>query len=326
MNHRTRIGVMRGGPSTEYEVSINSGAAVLNALRNHHESRYNAKDIFIDRSGAWHVDGMPASPESAIQMMDVIFNALHGNYGEDGKVQSFLEYHGKPFTGSGSLASALGMNKVLAKKVFRNYDIKTPLHKEYLSDNISENATAISKELFQSFLLPAIVKPTSSGSSIGVTVVRSYSDIPEALIEAAKHGNSVMVEEFINGVEATCAIIESFRGQDLYALPPIEIRHGSKFFDYESKYSGASKEIVPATFSDGIKRAVEDAARKVHETLGLRHYSRSDFIIHPKRGIFILEVNTLPGLTENSLLPKALRAVGSDTHEFVSHVIELSRN
>lgn len=326
MNHRTRVGVLRGGPSTEYEVSINSGAAVLDALRKHHENRLQARDIFIDRSGVWHIDGMQTTPEQTMNSIDVVFNALHGSYGEDGKVQSFLEHHGKPFTGSGSLASAIGMNKILSKKAFKDNSIKTPSHREYTSEYISKNQETLAKELFESILLPAIIKPCSSGSSIGVTIVRSYSDILGALNEASKHSPIVMIEEFIPGIEATCGVIESFRGQDLYALPPIEIRHNSGFFDYNAKYSGQSKEIVPATFADKFKSVIEETSKKVHKSLGLRHYSRSDFIIHPKRGIYVLEVNTLPGLTENSLLPKALRAVGSDTHEFVSHIIELSRN
>ncbi|MEI6304907.1 MAG: D-alanine--D-alanine ligase [Candidatus Taylorbacteria bacterium] len=326
MNHRTRVGVLRGGPSTEYEVSINSGATVLSALRNHHENRYQARDIFIDRSGVWHIDGIQTKPEEIVNSVDIVFNALHGSYGEDGKVQSFLEHHGKTFTGSGSLASAIGMNKILSKKAFRDNGVKTPMHMELSSDYIPQNTETIVKELFQTLLLPAIVKPCSSGSSIGVTVVRSYDDIAKALLEAAKHSPVVMIEEFIPGIEATCAVIESFRDQELYALPPIEIRHSSQFFDYKSKYDGQSMEIVPATFADKFKHAIETTSKKVHKALGLKHYSRSDFIIHPKRGIYVLEVNTLPGLTENSLLPKALVAVGSDMPEFVSHVIELSRD
>ena len=133
-----------------------------------------------------------------------------------------------------------------------------------------------------------------------------------------------MIEEFIPGIEATCGVIEGFRGEELYALPPIEIRPMTKFFDYEAKHQGMSQEIVPATFQDKFKRAIEGLAKKIHQAFGLRHYSRSDFIIHPRRGIYVLEVNTLPGLTGESLIPKSLRAVGSDTHELVDHLIQLA--
>ncbi len=324
MKHRPRIGVIRGGPSMEYDVSINSGSTVLKTLRESFGDVYHAKDIFIDKSGNWHVDGFPMTREHSIQSADILFNALHGTYGEDGKIQSFFEYHDKPFTGSGSLASSIGMSKILSKKVFVDNDIKTPNYVVFDSDRIKTESDIITKELFETFILPGVIKPSSSGSSIGVTVVRSYNEIPKALLEAAKYSDTVMVEEYIPGIETTCAVIEKFRGQELYALPPIEIRPNNQFFDYESKYSGKSEEIVPATFSDKLKFEIEDASRRVHRALGLRHYSRSDFIIHPRRGIYVLEVNTLPGLTHESLLPKALKAVGSSLPEFVRHVIGLS--
>ncbi|MEI8327747.1 MAG: D-alanine--D-alanine ligase [Candidatus Taylorbacteria bacterium] len=324
MTHRKRIGVLRGGPSNEYEVSLKTGAAVLETLQKHFEDRYHAKDIFVDKKGNWHVDGIEMKLDSALRSVDTIFNALHGSYGEDGKVQSILEHHGKPFTGSGSLASAIGMNKILAKKMFQNHKLKTPLFLEFRSDRIQSEIDKIVAEVFNTFTMPAVVKPASSGSSVGISVVKYYDGLPVALREAAKHDDLVMIEEFIPGIEATCAVVEGFRGQDLYALPPVEIRPGNEFFDYAAKYEGLSQEIVPATFASKTKLAIEDLARQIHRALGLKHYSRSDFIIHPRRGIYILEVNTLPGLTNESLLPKALRAVGSDLNEFVGHVIELS--
>ncbi|MCX6718946.1 MAG: hypothetical protein NTZ38_01035 [Candidatus Taylorbacteria bacterium] len=142
-------------------------------------------------------------------------------------------------------------------------------------------------------------------------------------MKAAEHGD-VMLEEFIPGIEATCGVVEGFRGEELYALPPIEIRPLISFFDFEAKYAGKSQEIVPATFAQKIKLEIEDLAKRIHRALGLKHYSRSDFIIHPHRGIYTLEVNTLPGLTDESLIPKSLRAVGSDTHELIDHLIQLA--
>ena len=323
MFHLPRIGILRGGPSNEYEVSLLSGATVLKTLRNNFADQYTPHDIFIDRSGIWHFDGIETAPHNISHRIDLAWNALHGNYGEDGKIQSFLETHGIPFTGSGSLSSAVGMNKVLSKKVFKDHGIKSPYFREFNSEDIALNLEGIVKNLFESFLLPAIVKPVSSGSSVGVYLIRSYDQLPEALREAAMHSDTVMIEEFIPGVEASCGVVEGFRGQELYALPPIEIRPDSHFFDYEAKYAGKSREIVPATFPDDIKQAIEELAKSIHRVLGLKHYSRSDFIVHPRRGVYALEVNTLPGLTEESLMPKALRAVGSDTHELVGHVIGL---
>lgn len=324
MSNRIRVGVLRGGPSAEYAVSLNTGANVLSALRDRFESAYEPKDVFIDQKGVWHLDGVAMSPEQVIRKLDVIFNALHGTYGEDGKVQAFFEAHGMPFTGSGALASAVGMNKALTKKVLSDHGIKTPLGREIASERVRNEREQLMRELFNSLLLPVVVKPTASGSSVGVSIARSYQELSKALEEAAKHGDSVLIEEYIPGIEATAAVVEGFRGQDLYALPVIEIRPKTKFFDYEAKYEGKSHEIVPASFARHFKEQIEELAKKIHRAIGLRHYSRSDFIIHLKRGIYALEVNTLPGLTGESLVPKSLRAVGSDTHELVDHLIKLA--
>lgn len=320
-----RVGVTRGGPSNEYEVSLATGASVLAALRKKLDDRYLAHDILIDRSKNWHLDGIPVSPHDLVHRVDVVFNALHGAYGEDGTVQTIFETHRIPFTGSGSLSSAMSMNKVISKKVFADHGLRIPLGREVGSDRIGNDEPALLRELFQSLILPAVVKPVSGGSSVGTSVVFDYQQLSEALRSAAVHGDSVLIEEFIPGIEATCGVVEGFRGQEIYALPPIEIRSLTKFFDYEAKYQGKSQEIVPATFSEKIKQAIETASKKIHKALGLRHYSRSDFIIHPRRGIYVLEVNTLPGLTSESLVPKALRAVGSDVHELVDHLIGLAR-
>ena len=326
MSSRIRIGVFRGGPSAEYEVSLKSGAAVLDALREHHEHEYDAHDIFIDKQGVWYMDGRAFAPEDSRARFDLAFNALHGTYGEDGKIQAILEAHGIPFTGSDSLSSAVAMNKILAKQAVANHGVKSPYWKEVLSADVNEDPAAVASLLFKSFVLPAFVKPASSGSSVGISIARDKTSLSAALKEAARHGHSILIEELIPGIEATCGVVEGFRGEELYALPPIEIRSQNSFFDYEAKYQGKSEEIVPATFSDKLKRGIEELSRKIHRALGLRHYSRSDFIIHPRRGIYFLEVNTLPGLTEESLMPKALKAVGSDLPEFVEHVIEMVLN
>lgn len=324
MFHLIRVGVLRGGPSNEHEVSMKSGAAVLAALEKYYPNGYEGKDVTIDKNGTWHVGGQTFTPAEAHHHIDVAFNALHGAYGEDGKVQSILEQHGIPFTGSGSLASAIGMNKILTKKHLKDHGIKSPYWKEMGSEAVQADPAAAAHELFTTFLMPAVIKPASSGSSVGVSIARTESELAAALIEAAKHGHSILIEEFIPGIEATCGVIEGFRGQELYALPPVEIRSKNSFFDFEAKYAGRSEEIVPATFPMKIKKAIEDMARSVHRALGLRHYSRTDFIIHPRRGIYVLETNTLPGLTEQSLMPKSLRAVGSDLPDLVDHLIKLA--
>jgi D-alanine-D-alanine ligase len=181
--------------------------------------------------------------------------------------------------------------------------------------------------IFRTFPLPVVVKPAASGSSVGVSIVKKFQDIEAAVKLAFKSGDTVIVEEFVPGIEATCGVVDGLRGVEIYALPPVEIRptHGG-FFDYAAKYEGKSNEIVPGNFSPADKAELARLSEIVHRTLGLRHYSRSDFIISPKRGICFLEVNTLPGMTDASLLPKSLAAVGVKLSDFFDHLIGLAIN
>jgi len=330
-----KVGVVRGGISGEYKISLASGAQVLSHLRsdtmNH---KYKAIDIFIDQSGVWHVNGIPTTLDKIIHKVDVIINALHGDYGEDGKIQQELEQWNIPYTGSGPFASAVGYNKFLSKQEFEKLGIKTPRHilfpvyQEDFDGEKSSYASRKAREVWERLPPPWIVKPLTGGSSMGVHVCKTFPALVDAFQVGVNENVSVLVEEFINGKEATVGVIDYFRNQKTYALPPIEIRipKTSLFFDNEVKYNGASQEICPGNFTHEEKRELEHLASLIHTGLGLSHYSRSDFIIHPKKGIFALEVNTLPGLTDQSLMPKALSAVGSTMPEFIEHIINLAKN
>jgi len=321
---KTRIGVVRGGPSSEYEISLRTGAAVLDALD---KEKYEPLDIVISKAGVWHLHGLEIRPHEVVGRVDVIFNALHGYYGEDGKIQSLLEAHSIPFTGSDSLSSAIAMNKILSKEYFRRAGLKTPMHVLIEGGTAKKEINAGKAYLLahSRFPLPYIVKPISAGSSIGISMVKSRNDFTLALHKAFEFDHSVMIEEYIPGIEANVCVIEGYRGKDLYVLPPVEIRPiGRNIFDYDAKYEGNSNEIVPATFSPSIKTELERLAVAAHTALGLRHYSRSDFIISPRRGIYILEANTLPGLTKESIMPKALKSVGSSLSELAEHLISLA--
>jgi D-alanine-D-alanine ligase len=318
---KKKVGVLRGGPSSEYEVSLKTGKSVMDSLGD----RYDVLDIFIDKEGVWHYLGMPIEPEKVFKKVDVIFNALHGAYGEDGTVQKLLDYFKIPYTGSTALASAVGMNKVLSKKAYKNINLKTPLHKTLSKAKEADLEKEIFN-LFKTFPMPVVVKPVSGGSSVGTSIAKTLLDLEAAVIEALKYSDQVLIEEFIPGKEATCGVVDSFRNETVYALLPIEIRKPaeSTFFDYNAKYGGGSQEICPGNFTTEEKEIIQDMSRQAHQALGLRHYSRSDFIIHPKRGIYILETNTLPGLTSESLLPKSLKAVGCNLPDFLDHLIALA--
>lgn len=300
--HRTRVAVLRGGPSSEYEVSLKTGTYVLNNLS---PEKYHGRDVLIDRRGVWHMNGVATLPHDVLTHVDVVFNAMHGHFGEDGKVQHILESHGIPFTGSTSFASAVGMNKEMSKKIYRDHKLKTPLSKVIKKDN---DLNKIHQEIFQSFSLPLIVKPLMGGSSIGLHLVKDWNSLTKILEKMFEEYNNLIVEEFIKGKEASCGVIDDFRTHRHYALPAIE----------------TLTQLVPGNFSDYEKKELERLAIEAHKILGLRHYSSSDFIIHPVRGIFILETDTLPGLTEESLLPKSLHFVGASGAHFLDHIIQLA--
>jgi D-alanine-D-alanine ligase len=316
---KIKVGVLRGGPSSEYEVSLKSGAAVLKNL----PEKYLPVDIFVTREGIWNVSGAEHRPEAALRKVDVIFNAMHGEYGEDGRVQELLEAFGTPYNGSGVFASRLAMNKALAKSFLAREGIKTPAYKLVEKGRLTEPAIA---ELFRTTILPAVVKPVDLGSSVGVSIADDFPSFERALRDVFDKTDSALIEEYIKGREATCGVVENFNGERYHALPPIEIvpPPEASFFDYQAKYGGKTREICPGNFTEAEQAEIKNLAAGAHRILGLRHYSRSDFIIHPTRGIYFLESNTLPGLTAESLLPKSLYAVGVSLPQFLDHVLTLA--
>ena len=319
---RTVVGVLRGGPSHEYDVSLKTGAAILNALP---EDQYRALDILIDKQGQWHHLGRPMDPMRALQSVDVVVNGLHGAYGEDGTVQRLFERVGVPYTGSRPEGAALSMWKPRAKEIVHNAGLLVPRGVAFsLPDE--RDSWNLAREVFQQFAPPYVVKPSNSGSSVGIHLARTINDLNSMLADALDAHQAVLVEEYIAGAEATVGVIDDFREHDIYALPPVEIvLQDRPIFDYGAKYDPSTRELCPSTFSRDVKHDLEWAAKTAHEALGLSHYSRSDFRVHPSGRIYFLEANALPGLTENSLIPKALREVGSSLKEFLIHIIDRAR-
>ncbi|HQU07651.1 MAG TPA: ATP-grasp domain-containing protein [Candidatus Paceibacterota bacterium] len=318
---QTIVGVLRGGPSREHEVSLASGHSILSNLS---PERYTARDIFIDKQGTWHVAGRPVEPHRALRQVDVVLNALHGEYGEDGEVQKVLERNGVPYTGADSFASYLAAHKALAKERAREVGLKTPRY------TLIEARTGDDRHIVESvrsFSQPMVVKPLRWGSSIGVSVVTGYAKLYEAVVDLLARGaGGVLVEEYIRGREATVGVVENLRGEELYTPPPVEIVPPEKeeFFSYSAKYSGGAREVCPAPFTRAISNELMQAARTVHTALGARHYSRSDFIVAPN-GVYYLETNTSPGLTNESILPKSLAAAGISLPYFFEHLVNLAR-
>ena len=312
-----RVAVLRGGPSDEYDVSLMTGQQVIAALE---RMGVTVVDVIISRKGQWLVHGFERSPKDALVFADVVFNALHGQYGEDGTVQRELDRLGVRYTGSRAYPSALAMNKILAKDALRAAGVKTAPHMR-----VTRSATdlrRVAATLENLFGPIYIVKPINGGSSVSTHKAHGSHELIRALSEVLESREEALVEQFIAGKEATVGIVEGLRGEGHYRLPAIEIIPPSSagFFDYTVKYNGATEEICPGRFTRIEKEALEEAAMKAHHALGLSHYSRSDFIVNNK-GVYFLESNTLPGLTRESLIPKALAAVGHSYDDFIAHLV-----
>ena len=284
-----RIGVLAGGLSGEREVSLKTGEAVCAALQ---DRGYHAQLVYVDR------DVDLVIRQSGIQ---VAFLALHGRYGEDGCTQGLLELHGIPYTGSGVLASALAMNKVKSKELFRLHNLPTPPY--YVVHR--EDAEADPMDAHGSIGFPAVVKPAGEGSSLGVSIVRDAAELAAALEDAFRWDDEVLVERFVEGREVSVAILD---GRPLGA---IEIVPSEPFYDYAAKYtSGHSTYHLPARLSPTRYRGVMAQALLAHRALGATGVSRVDLIVSDKGNEYILEVNTIPGMTPTSLLPKMAHHAG----------------
>lgn len=320
---KIKVGVIRGGPSSEYDVSLKTGGEVLKHL----PKKYEGFDILLDKNGEWFLGGLSKKPADIFDELDVVFNALHGEFGEDGGAQQLFDSFNVPYTGSQAFASALAMKKHLAYDAFSRLGIKMPKGKIFSGDDfLGIDAEYCAEKIFKTMSPPWVVKPSSVGSSVGISICNSFSDLVEGIYKAHEYGDIVLVEEFIKGREATCGVIDDYRGEKHYALPVVEIvPPEGRFFDYETKYDGSTKEICPAGFDSSTKREIEEIAKLAHGGLGCRHYSRADFII-AKNGIYFLELNTLPGLTSESLLPKAAVAAGLEFPDLLDHLLTLALN
>jgi len=319
-NSKLKIGVLMGGPSSEHEVSLETGRKVMKHLDS---NKYEVKPIKISRDGEWHINGVKAKIETALHDIDLAFIAMHGEYGEDGQIQVILEQYNKPYTGSGVFASQIAMDKSQSKKLFESHGFLIPKSAllKYGERGFLQKFESVSKDG------PWVVKPCSRGSSVGTSIIKNKKDIFDAVHKAFEYDNQVLIEEHIKGREFTCGVLENYPSREnrkYFALPVTEIipRKSYQFFDYEAKYKeGATKEVTPAEISRDLTQKIQGIAVAAHALLGCSGYSRSDFIITPKNEIYILELNTLPGMTQTSLLPQAAKAAKIEFPELLDKII-----
>ena len=304
---KLRIALLSGGWSGEREISLKSGEAVFRALdkKKYHVTRYDPREDLVrlirDRDN-----------------VDLAFVLLHGKFGEDGCIQGFLDLLGIPFVGSGVLPSALALNKRVAKQLYGISGLKVAdhvivnKHQKYTVDQIMERVGP-----------STVVKPVAEGSSLGMSICHSKEELSKGLDSAFQFDQEVLVERYIKGREVTCAVLGN---ESLEALPLIEIVPNPEytFFDYEAKYKpGATKEICPAPLSHEQTGKAQACAKMAHQALGCQVWSRTDMIVE-EENIYVLETNTIPGMTETSLVPLAAKTAGLSLSQLLDRLIELS--
>ena len=321
------VGIFCGGFSSEYEISIKSATVILNNIP---KDLYFPFLVYVTKDGwiaNYKDEKLPVSPidfsfkskHDGVQKIDVAHVYIHGDPGENGKLQAYFEMKQLPFINSSALSSELSFDKWFCNQFLKGFNIKVA--DAILLLNSSEiNYDEITNKLG----LPLFVKPSDSGSSYGISKVYKTDQLPKAIDEAFKEGRAVVCESFMDGIEVTCGVYQNNKG--IQALPCTEIISETDFFDYEAKYMGKSQEITPARISDELTKAIQSLSIKVYQLLQLRSLARVDFIIMDNEP-FIIEVNTTPGFSPESIVPKMLNAANISFKEFWKEIYnyELSR-
>lgn len=344
--NKIKIGVIFGGMSTENEVSCISGASVIKHLN---KEKYNVFPIYIDKIGNWYkvkLEDIEKSEElenkehienitEYLKQMDVIFPVLHGLYGEDGTIQGLFELLKIPYVGCGVLASSVGMDKVYTKLIFekanvnqakyiyiRKYNEKYIYIDEEFNERILE-LEDIAKITNDKLRFPVFVKPSNSGSSVGINKAHNIEELKNAIVEAGKYDNKILIEEGIVGKEVECAVLGN---EDVISSCVGEIKSADEFYSYDAKYNNEnSKTLIPAEISEENSKEIQKLAIKAFKAISGRGLSRVDFFIEDKtEKIYINEINTLPGFTSISMYPKLFEAVGISYEKLLDNLIELA--
>ncbi len=300
------ISILYGGDSAERKISMQTGLAVAGAIhKNYSLDLINPSENYL-------------SLPNRLLGSDLVFNALHGGNGENGNIQSFLEIYNFNYTGSGSKASKIAMDKHITKMLAKSNGINTP--NWILIKYKKDISMSLENKESKKFSYPYIVKPSNEGSTFGLTLVENEKELEGAIELAAKFSNEILIEEYIEGRELTVSILGN------KPLPIVEIKPKNKIYDFECKYtSGMTDYIVPADISDSLTREISNEAVSIFKAIGCRHYGRVDFRLDKDNNPFLLEVNTLPGLTEHSLFPKAAEIAGLSFTDLIDTIIGIAR-
>jgi D-alanine-D-alanine ligase len=315
---KKRVALLRGGKGEHYESSIKTGSFVLKHIPEHFE----VFDCLIDKDGVWHLRGIPRKPEKILSQVDIVFNALHGSYGGNGQIQNLFKTHNVKHTGSDVFPSVLSTNKHFSKNIWKQIGLKIPNFSIVDKEDINKNKIY---EIFTNLPNPLVIKPVSSGISLGVSFAYSLKDLEDAIEKAFAFSSKVIIEEFIKGREVIVGLISGFRNEKLYSLPALEIKKEDNIYHHNHKYEGGVK-FDHLSLNPLEKAEVDKIAKLAYKTLGLSSYGSVDMIVHPKRGVFLLEVNTEPPLHEHSPFVQAFDLVGIKPEHFFDHILQNTLN
>ncbi|MES2588283.1 MAG: D-alanine--D-alanine ligase [Bacteroidota bacterium] len=315
------IGIFCGGFSSEFEISLKSAKTILENFPDGHkvflikveQEKWTA--IYENQEYDFNPWDLNFSQNGKQIHLEVGLIYIHGNPGENGKLQAFLEMKNIPFINSGALASELSFDKWYCNQFLKSFNI--PVAKSIL---LKKGYTNSEKEIIDDLDLPCFVKPADSGSSYGISKVKTPEELKPALDKAFQEGQTVVIESFLKGTEVTCGVYRSKEG--IYALPLTEIATENDFFDYEAKYLGKSQEITPARVSDEVRIKVQDLAKKIYDLLNLRSIARIDFMIVENQA-FVIEVNTTPGFSPASIVPQMIQVDGKTIKGFWEEILEV---
>ena len=318
------IGIFCGGFSSEYDISLKSA----DTIKKHIPASFSSYKIIVSK-GKWEVEmeqeNVPFNLNDCSffigntkKILDAAIVYIHGDPGENGKIQAMLELHDIQYINSGPLASALSFDKWYCNQFLRAFNI--PVAKSLFLSKVDQYHPS---EIVESLGLPIFIKPSDSGSSYGISKVKIIEDIPKALQFAFNEGRTVIIESFLDGIEVTCGVYRSSNG--LVALPLTEIVSENEFFDFEAKYQGKSSEITPARISEELKIEVQAMAKKIYELLQLKSIARIDFMLVNNQP-YVIEVNTTPGFSAASIVPQMLSSAGISLGDFWGDIISIELN
>lgn len=318
MKKKYKVAMLRGGMGDEHQISINSGDQFKKRI----DDLQNVTDITVDRTGEWFIQGVPYDKKNLTRDFDMVVNTMKGADAENGRLSKYLDTFGVKHNNTGTFGSTLTHNKHEFKNFLKRHEIKTPL--SMLIDG-ELDVDAQKKELHNRMFLPAVVKPVANGSSIGVFIAKDFDEANRYIDWILKRDRFVLVEEYIEGLDVSVMTTKDFRGQELYSFLPVGI-DTPNIINYEHKFNNSHSYFPIHNLSRDQKDMIQDIAKNIHSSLDLDSLAMTDFRVHPKRGVYTLETNTVPSYEDKSIYDESLKVLGVSEDELVDHIINLSLN